>query len=710
MLLIFTRSTMAQSLDAEWIQATSDAPLFFQTQWLAGLEENNNGWEAETIRWYRDDGTVIGRAILHTIGVSTQQGDSYVQTGSPSEGSAFRSLLRRWAPKDFSTSVVGPLFATDLEPLFFHPNASNEERDWIQNHICTLLASEDSRVLLIKDVALPLELDSPWHRRGFHPYEVEPLMVLHMDPTWKSMEDYLSSMKTKFRTKAQSVMARSANCIGVPVLFHEWPQWEKHLLDLYNQVESKAGFKLQPFPLSTLRSWMEKSPLETQLIVYLHGENVPVGFRFHWLHRGELHALFVGMDYRHHRELCIYPRMLYDYVEDGIRLGAKSLHLGRTAAEMKSGIGAVPIRSAGLTRAKNPLLNGMIRPFLKKMVPPTYRTDFPFKKALMALALVYGSFCPLVHAQNQEPSGLDYTNLESWAMHPAIPLRNPDMRTNRYAFKSQSADKPAVFYIYPTFYDKGKTWGVDPRDPLHQKEVIEKALPNQAGVFSQSADVYVPYYRQMRIDGYYARTSEQEYAAKCAFDTAYQDVKRAYRIFLQTIPVDAPIVISSHSQGTNHAERLLKEIILPDPSQQKRLMVAYLIGMPIQKNALSPYCLPCKEAADLGCFLSWRTFGKNYYPDVADDSIACTNPITWSSSIRRNSVELHQGILFGTGTIKNPKSLSVEISRGTLQVRELAMPWSVFYRWKNYHIGDYNLYWLNIQSNFELRCTSWYGR
>jgi len=710
MLLNFTRTSLRQALDAEWYQATANAPLFFQPNWLAGLEENNNGWKAEAWRWQRADGQVLARAVVHTVLVSTEQGDSYVQTGKPSEGGAFRNLLRSWAPKGFPTTVVGPLFATDLEPLLFHPDTTENEREWIQNHLCKLLASEDTRVLLIKDVSVPLENNSIWGKRGFHPYEVEPLMVMHLDPNWESMEDYLASMKTKFRTKAQSVMVRSASCVAVPILLPDWSQWEKILVALYHQVESKAGFKLHAFPLATLRSWMASSPTDTQLVVYLQENSQPVGFRFQWLHQEELHALFVGMDYSNHRELCIYPRMLYDYVEDGIRLGAKRVHFGRTAAEMKSGIGAIPFRSAGLTRAKNPLLNAMIRPFLKKMVPPTYRIDLPFKKTIAAIAFVGSIFLPPIHAQSNEPKALDYKNLESWAMHPLVPLRNPDMHTPRYSRKALNSANPAVFYVYPTFYDKGKSWGVDPRDPKHQAEVINKALPNQAGVFSQSADIYVPYYRQMRIDGYYVRTNEQKYAAQCAFDTAFADVKRAYREFLQTIPADKPIVISSHSQGTNHAERLLKEVILPDSAQRKRLMVAYLIGMPVQKNALSPYCKPCEEATDIGCFLSWRTFGKEYYPKTANDSIACINPISWSSAVLKNPLELHQGILFGTGKIKNPQSLSVEVSRGTLQVRALAMPWSILYRWKNYHVGDYNLFWLNIQSNFALRCISWQER
>ena len=711
-LMSWNRATapLLDALDAEWIENTQEAPLFFLPAWLSGLEQHNTGWQAEGWRWYRKDGTAAARAVVHRVSVSTNQGDTYVQTDRASTGGAFRNLLRRWAPKGFNTTVVGPLFATDLNPIYFHSSATEDEKISITQDLASALLREKSSVLLVKDAGVPLAQEQTnWLHRGFHPYEVEPLMELTLDPDWKNETDYFAAFKTKFRTKALSVRSRSASCRSVSVCAENWDLWFPALKDLYQQVESRAGFKLHPFPLGVLQTWLNTAAEQVHLSIYLHGEDdQPVGFRFGWMHRGALHALFVGMDYSQHKDLCIYPRMLYDFVEYAIEHQAETVHLGRTAAEMKSGLGAVPIRSAGLTRAANPLLNAMIQPFLKKIIPPTYRVDLPFKKILPILLLgtVLG-LGPKARAQENEPTGLNYAELASWAMHPAVPFRSETLQLPRYAPSQAPSVRPAVFYVYPTFYDRGKSWGVGPRDPKHQKEVIDKALPNQAGVFVQSADVYVPYYRQMRIDGYYTQVPEERTAARAAFDTAYSDVVRAYRVFLATVPPHTPIVVASHSQGTNHAERLLREVILPDSEQRSRLLLAYLIGMPIKKNSLEPYCQPCTTPEQTGCFVSWRTFGKGFYPKVHGDSIATINPMTWIESVPTNPAGNHQGILFGSGSLKLPNSLVVSAESGTLQVRELYMPFAVFYRWKNYHIGDYNLFWMNIQGNFEHRISAW---
>lgn len=698
------------AVDAEWIAETQEAPLFFQSDWLRGLEKHNTGWHAEGWRWLRSDGTVAARAVVHRLSVSTQQGDSYVQTERAATGGTLRSLLRRWAPQGFRTTVVGPLFVTDLQPIYFSSSVTEEEQKSIETHLTTALLREKSTVLLYKDASLPLARSQfHWVKRGFHPYEVEPLMELQLDPDWTNEADYFAAFKTKFRTKALSVRSRSASCISVPIEASDWNLWYPALHNLYHQVESRAGFKLHPFPLEVLGTWLQSNPSSVHLHIYLHGdEQLPVGFRFGWLHRNSLHALFVGMDYAQHRDLCIYPRMLYDFAAYAIQHRATSVHFGRTAAEMKSGLGAVPLRSAGLTRATNPLLNAMVQPFLKKVVPPSYRIDRPFKQSTVLGALLGILLLPLaVQAQNSEPKGLEYSNKANWAMRPDLPLQTPLLEHERYLPKAKASTRPAVFYVYPTFYDRGQTWGVDPRDPKHQKEVIEKALPNQSGVFMQAADVYVPYYRQMRIDGYYTRIPSEKVAARTAFDTAYADVLRAYKHFLATVPPEVPLVIASHSQGTNHAERLLREYILPDSIQRSRLLLAYLIGMPIRKNAFAGRCEPCSTPNQTGCFVSWRTYGKNYYPPVHGDSIFAINPITWSTQSTENKLIDHRGILFGSGNIKHPGSLTVSAQNGTLQVRELSMPFSSFYRWKNYHIGDYNLFWLNIQDNFTTRIQAW---
>ena len=54
-----------------------------------------------------------------------------------------------------------------------------------------------------------------------------------------------------------------------------------------------------------------------------------------------------------------------------------------------------------------------------------------------------------------------------------------------------------------------------------------------------------------------------------------------------------PFIIAGHSQGTNHAERLLKEVILVDEKMSYQLKLAYLLGMPI--TTISDDFLPCED-------------------------------------------------------------------------------------------------------------------
>ena len=61
-----------------------------------------------------------------------------------------------------------------------------------------------------------------------------------------------------------------------------------------------------------------------------------------------------------------------------------------------------------------------------------------------------------------------------------------------------------------------------------------------------------------------------------AFELAYQDVKKAFEYYLEHYNNGRPIIIASHSKGSTHTIRLLKEFF--DGKQLKeKLVMAYLI-------------------------------------------------------------------------------------------------------------------------------------
>ena len=42
---------------------------------------------------------------------------------------------------------------------------------------------------------------------NYHPFSVEPNMVFNIDENWKTFDDYLAAMKTKFRVKAKKALS-----------------------------------------------------------------------------------------------------------------------------------------------------------------------------------------------------------------------------------------------------------------------------------------------------------------------------------------------------------------------------------------------------------------------------------------------------------------------------------------------------------------------
>ena len=253
-------------------------------------------------------------------------------------------------------------------------------------------------------------------------------------------------------------------------------------------------------------------------------------------------------------------------------------------------------------------------------------------------------------SNNGFPKAPDYKYIKNWASSPKkeipLPLNYVDSLEN---FKS----KVDVFYIYPTVYYSGydgNFWNSNPEDLDHINRVNTLTLHNQASVFSGISNVYAPYYRQLFYDGLYYHISNEILTkialdpklnkdfksyrdeifsskelqlftyennklrsyAKESYDLAYNDIKRAFLKYLETENKDKKIIISSHSQGTLHAIRLIKDVILPNEKIKKKLLLAYLVGMPVIDDFKD--FSPCNTPEEINCFMSWNTYGENIKP------------------------------------------------------------------------------------------------
>lgn len=296
----------------------------------------------------------------------------------------------------------------------------------------------------------------------------------------------------------------------------------------------------------------------------------------------------------------------------------------------------------------------------------------------------------------------DYSSLSNWAAHPW--KKDNSDRIPKDLQKDHRRDTLVdVFFLHPTTYFGFKNgWNAAPGNDEVNTRTDEKPILYQASVFNASARIFAPRYRQATYSAYYTAKKD---SADLAFDTAYADLKAAFIYYLENWNNNRPFIIASHSQGTQHAGRLIKDVIENTPLQQ-RLVMAYLIGMPVSNDYFSSL-QPCSDSTQTGCFVSWRTYLKGYageeYIGKEKNNVVVTNPLTWRIDSTHASIALNKGgILYNFDKVI-PRLTDAQKQGNILWVRRPKKFGSFLIRLKNYHIADYNLFYVNIHEDVERR-------
>jgi hypothetical protein len=298
---------------------------------------------------------------------------------------------------------------------------------------------------------------------------------------------------------------------------------------------------------------------------------------------------------------------------------------------------------------------------------------------------------------------IDYSQINNWAAHPW--KKDPADSIPAPLKKNYTTDTSIdIFFIHPTTYtaaEKPFGWNAVIDDSALNKKTDESTILYQASIFNEAGRVFAPRYRQAHLSAYYTHDTA---TALAAFDKAYEDVKAAFEYYLQHYNNGRPIIIASHSQGTTHAKRLLKEFFDGKPLQHQ-LVAAYLVGMAVEPDYFTS--IPVCETPDAtGCICSWRTFKEDYEPLYVQQETfkaVVTNPITWSIDKPVASRDSNKGAVLINFNKIVPHPVNAEVHDGVLWVEKPHFFGNIFYTNKNYHIGDYNLFYMNVRENVKER-------
>jgi hypothetical protein len=277
----------------------------------------------------------------------------------------------------------------------------------------------------------------------------------------------------------------------------------------------------------------------------------------------------------------------------------------------------------------------------------------------------------------------------------------------------------AVFFIHPTSYLSRDNWNA-PIGDEEAERIARIYIRGMASPFNAASEIWAPRYRQATMGSFLTDAPEGQQA----IDAAYNDLREAFRFFVDTVADDKPIVLAGHSQGSLHLLRLLREEVLGSPLAD-RLVAAYAVGWPISvEDDLPTLGFPaCATPSQTGCLISWSSFAEpadpsslleTYSASIGFDGnprgesrILCTNPLTGTfggSAPREDNL----GTLvpeddMSTGELV-PDAVPARCDeRGLLLIGNPPEMGSYVLPGNNYHVYDIPLFWANTKADVARR-------
>lgn len=330
------------------------------------------------------------------------------------------------------------------------------------------------------------------------------------------------------------------------------------------------------------------------------------------------------------------------------------------------------------------------------------------------------------------PDAVDYSRPESWLARPG--LASPAEQTPQGGGFSdlQAVAHADVFYLHPTTSMRADLQNA-PLDDPEAAALARTMLLAQATPFNAVARVYAPRYRQLTLPSYQFDEERQQ----APNNRAYADVRRAFEYYLAHDNGGRPFFLVGHSQGANHAQRLLSEAIQGTPAQQ-RLVAAYLPGQPLPRSVFEHDLTkipPCRQPAQTGCVAVWGVFGEdgatdfqaweeNAYWNAArqrwvtapGQPMVSINPVSWSVDQPRTAASRHRGAVpFGVAgtnfTRPRMRMLAARDDGRYVFVAPTPLPAELFndggvFGGANYHVFDISLFWLDLRENARRRLSA----
>ncbi len=382
----------ADALPDAWEELTQGASLFLQRDYLRILEQH--GPDALTQRYavISQDGQPAAAVAAQFI---TVENELLAVRDRTEFNSQQRPLARAFDRAGLwlrnrglgllgrRVMVLGNLYSCGLDGVAFAPGVDRRALWPMILDAAHRLQESAGGVDFV--VAKDFPVMEEFHRDAlkrthFARLQIEPCMELHAPEHWRSRADYLDALNTKYRKAARKMEDAIAHAGYVVESLHDLASDAGRLHELYRQVEQRAIMRFGVMGSGYLPAIAKAAGQEGCRCTVLRRQGRIDGFSLVLKSGDTALAHVVGFDYAANAQAPIYLRLLHSVIDDGLSLGCRVMHFGRTALEPKARLGAKPVETEIWIRHNNAATNPWVSPMLRLVPQDKAPQRDPFRK------------------------------------------------------------------------------------------------------------------------------------------------------------------------------------------------------------------------------------------------------------------------------------------------------------------------------------------
>ena len=357
----------------EWETQLQEDDFFLSPLCLKIIEEEHQEEITPLYIIIKDKGKVISIVYAHIFSLNGSKLKDYIDNGNSKFNvlNYFKSASARLLNMDIC--FLGNTFLTNEASIRISKEYINNNNSILDGILNTISSKTKASFTII-----PESYKKEMTLKGnYLEILVEPDMQLEIKNSWLEFNDYLLSIRSKYKKRYRRVIDKSNQIVKKEMSLEDLVIESDTMKVLFHNVFSKSKFNAAKFNTDVFYDLKSKKNNVSIYGYYLKDELI--GFASDISINKVLYAHFVGLNYEVNQTHEIYNLMLYEQIDYAIKNKLQSIKFGRTAAEFKSNIGAIPENDKAYVYHKNKVVLKILKPILSLLKPKNWIQRNPFK-------------------------------------------------------------------------------------------------------------------------------------------------------------------------------------------------------------------------------------------------------------------------------------------------------------------------------------------